>query len=458
MNLLNGILVINQTKHMKKIYLLLLLCALMAPVSFLCAQWTTVGNADFSSRYAGSTSLAFDNNGTPYIAFSDGNNAGKATVMKLSGGSWVVVGTAGFSPASATYLSLTMRGATPIVAFSDAGNGSKAMAMKLNNSNVWVNIGSADFSAGAAYNTTVAVDSVGYTYVAYTDVANGSKATVMSYNGTAWTAVGGAGFSPASAAFPAMIIKGNTPYVVFSDGASSITVMSYNGSSWVTEGNRGFGGNPQSVSIAADNTGGLYVSAAVTTQNGFVYAYKLEGGTWTQLGSGALSSGVGQAPQIATDASNTPYVAYIDIANSSKATLMKYSGSNWTAVGTEGFTPGKAYDVSLAIGPGNAPYVGFADYTDSNKVTLMTYGGTAAVETVNENIISLYPNPVKSGITVNTVNSIIDVTIYDLNGRTVLEEKQPQSNHFDISNLTGGMYLVKITTAQATFVRKIVKD
>ena len=442
---------------MKKIYLLVLLFAFAAPV-FLSAQWTTVGNADFSSRFAGSTSLAFDNTGTPYVAFSDGNNAGKATVMKLSGGSWVVVGTAGFSPASATYLSLIIRGNTPIVAFSDAGNGSKAMAMKLNSGNVWINIGAADFSAGAAYNTTVAIDTLGYTYVAYTDVANGNKATVMTYNGTAWAAVGSAGFTPASAAFPAMVIKGNTPHVVFSDAASSIRVMSYNGSNWVDEGNPDFGGNPQSLAIAVDNSGSLYVTGAITSSSGFVYAYKLEGNTWTELGSGALSSGAGQAPQIATDASNTPYVAYIDGANGGKATLMKLSGANWQAVGSAGFTPGKAYDVSLAIGPGNAPYVGFADYTDSNKVTLMTYGGTAAVEAVNENIISLYPNPVKAGLTVSTDNAILDVTIYDLNGRVVLEEKQPQSNHFDISNFTSGMYLVKITTSQETFIRKVVKD
>ena len=48
--------------------------------------WETVGNPRFSSGKAAFTSLAFDNEGTPYVAYSDSYNSAKATVMKYNSG------------------------------------------------------------------------------------------------------------------------------------------------------------------------------------------------------------------------------------------------------------------------------------------------------------------------------------------------------------------------------------
>ena len=47
------------------------------------AQWTVVGKAGFSAGPVGNTSLAFSG-ATPYVAYSDGANDGKATVMKFN--------------------------------------------------------------------------------------------------------------------------------------------------------------------------------------------------------------------------------------------------------------------------------------------------------------------------------------------------------------------------------------
>lgn len=439
---------------MKKICTLLLLFVAIS----LSAQWTNVGSPDFSGEYAGSTSIAFDGSGTAYVAFGDGSQSGKATVMKYSGGAWVVVGSAGFSPGAVSGLTIAFSHNIPIVAFSDGANSYKTTVMKLNNSNTWVTIGAAGFSAGAAYSPTLAIDNTGIPYVAFTDAANSNKATVMTLSGTTWVNLGTAGFTTGAASHPAMAINGTTPYVVFADATPAITVMSYNGSSWVAEGNTSFGGNAQTVAIAVDNTGALYVAAPLASNSGDVYAYKLVSNTWTQLGTGAVSAGAAQSPQLAIDANNIVYVAYQDVANSNKATLMQYSGSSWSAVGSAGFSPGKVYNVSVAVGPGDAPYVAFSDYTDSNKVTLMTYGGTASVNNINESDISVYPNPVSADVYINCPLAVSNLSVYDINGRLVLEEKQPVTNHFNIGNFTSGLYLVKITTAEQVYIKKIVKE
>ena len=60
-------------------------------------SWQVVGAWAFDGARVWYTSLGNGFHRNPYVAFEDGANSQKATVMKYSGGSWVVVGTAGFS-------------------------------------------------------------------------------------------------------------------------------------------------------------------------------------------------------------------------------------------------------------------------------------------------------------------------------------------------------------------------
>ena len=77
-------------------------------------------------------------------------------------------------------------------------NGYKATVMRYDGS-AWVAVGGAGFSAGQAVYTSLAFAPDGTPYVAYMDVANGCKATVMRYDGSGWVAVGGAGISAGQA-------------------------------------------------------------------------------------------------------------------------------------------------------------------------------------------------------------------------------------------------------------------
>ena len=72
------------------------------------SSWQVVGSAGFSAGSAINLSLAIDPSGTPYVAYEDGANINKATVMKYANGSWGVVGTADFSAGAAPCLSLAI--------------------------------------------------------------------------------------------------------------------------------------------------------------------------------------------------------------------------------------------------------------------------------------------------------------------------------------------------------------
>ncbi len=79
----------------------------------------------------------------------------------------------------------------------------------------------------------------------------------------------------------------------------------------------------------------------------------------------------------------------------------------------------------------------------------------------NSAIISVYPNPVKDIITVQTNETSNEcyLSLLNVNGQ---EQKRQQiknsSIQIDISNLASGVYFVKLVTAKTIEVRKIIKD
>jgi hypothetical protein len=160
-------------------------------MKFNGTAWDTVGAAGFSAGGVGYTSLAFAPDGTPYLAYQDYGNSGKATVKKFNGTAWDTVGTASFSAGEAAYTSLAFApDGKPYVGYVDYGNSGKVTVMKFNGG-AWVTVGIAGFSAGSAemffpavQYTSLAFAPNGTPYLAYEDGGiggNSNKATVMQF-------------------------------------------------------------------------------------------------------------------------------------------------------------------------------------------------------------------------------------------------------------------------------------
>jgi Secretion system C-terminal sorting domain len=340
-------------------------------------QWWTVGQAGFSAGGTYYTSIAIDPSGTPYVAYQDGGNSFKATVMKFDGTSWVTVGKAGFSAGAADYTSIAIDpSGAPYVAYQDEGNSYKATVMKFDGTS-WVTVGQAGFSAGEAYYTSIAIDKNGTPYVAYQDRGNLDKATVMKYNGTSWVTVGQAGFSADEADYTSIAIDENgAPYVVYEDygNLDKATVMKYNGTSWVTVGQAGFSaGEADYTSIAIDPSGAPYVVYEDYGNSYKATVMKFDGTSWVGVGQAGFSADIASYTSIAIDPGGAPYVVYEDLGNSYKATVMKYNGTSWVTVGEAGFSADAAVYTSIAIDPGGAPYVAYQDYGNSSKATVMEF-------------------------------------------------------------------------------------
>lgn len=124
--------------------------------------------------------LALDLDSAPVVLLSDAGRQSKASVYYFDPdtGQWKTLGPAGFTPGSATHLSLALGDLGGFVAFRDGSRGDKATVMGFDGTS-WTLVGEGGFSVGAASDLSLAISVPRKSlYVAYRDEARGNKLTV----------------------------------------------------------------------------------------------------------------------------------------------------------------------------------------------------------------------------------------------------------------------------------------
>lgn len=150
----------------------------------LLKKWELVGTtAGFSAGTVGNLSLAFSSNNVPEVAFSDGSQAGKVTVMYFDGSSWVNSGNPGFSSGRAGFITMDIDTRDPwnnisYVSFVDYDNAKKISTMKYDPVKGWVKVGS---SVGSGLYSSLRLDQNGVPFNAFQDMVNGNKASLMKF-------------------------------------------------------------------------------------------------------------------------------------------------------------------------------------------------------------------------------------------------------------------------------------
>ncbi len=75
----------------------------------------------------------------------------------------------------------------------------------------------------------------------------------------------------------------------------------------------------------------------------------------------------------------------------------------------------------------------------------------------SDNEVSIYPNPIKNTLHIQTNDTLLEVEILDSNGR-VLHSFSSPSSQFDVSDLEKGVYFVRIQTDKQITTEKIIKE
>ena len=361
------------------------------------STWSSLGTVGFTGNYPDYTRISSTiYNGILYVAFSDANNADRATVMKYDGTNWTTVGSAGFSNSEAYKTSIYIYDGTPYISYSGG-------VMKYDGTN-WVDVGSAGSLAPNETYTSISVYG-GVPYVAYSDGSKDSRASVMKFDGTNWVNVGSSGFSQGGADNFSMYIYNGTPYVAYTDGFfdGGIVVSKFDGANWVDVGGSGFSqgtlGIYQQLSLFVYN-GTPYLSYTDHSQSDKLKVMRYNGINWASVGDTDLYSPV---YYISLNVYNgVPFVAFSRITGGSlkKANVIKYDGTNWVNVGATGFSQTGAYYTSLNVS-NNTPYIAFEECSvDPCEITAMKAVSTISNgDTTQMSVIVSPSNTTNKGVT-----------------------------------------------------------
>ena len=82
------------------------------------------------------------------------------------------------------------------------------------------------------------------------------------------------------------------------------------------------------------------------------------------------------------------------------------------------------------------------------------------INTINENNITIYPNPTSDKINFDFANNdILQINISDITGKTIISKTEVQQNEtIDLSNFENGIYFINIQTTNEIFTTKIIKN
>jgi hypothetical protein len=114
--------------------------------------------------------------------------------------------------------------------------------------------------------------------------------------------------------------------------------------------------------------------------------------------------------------------------------------------------------------PGATLYIGVWNNGSTTNATnsdfkIAAYDASLANDTFNNNSFSFYPNPIKDILNLSYSKNITNVAVYNLLGQQVIVKTVNENqSQIDMSNLSDGTYMVKITADNQVKTIKVMKQ
>ena len=83
---------------------------------------------------------------------------------------------------------------------------------------------------------------------------------------------------------------------------------------------------------------------------------------------------------------------------------------------------------------------------------------TNSANIIDDDGISIYPNPVSTEFRVEGIKDIKQLELFDLTGKLLLSKNIAKNESLNVENLQKGIYLLKINTGKAIVQKKLIKN
>jgi uncharacterized repeat protein (TIGR03803 family) len=356
------------------------------------AVWTTVGNVGFTKDGFVNPSVAIDNNGKAYVAFSDFEHDMEATVLWFDGSEWLPLGSSGFTDREAIDLDIKLRGDSIVfVAFSNPEFEDKLSVMYYTSTDGWNYLGDKTISDGQAQYPYLALDNSGVLHVAFKDNARDGKMSVLKYSGNSWVAVGSLGFTDGYINYPNLAFDNfNQPFVAYRDGSAGdrASVMNFDSISWKPFATAITSGVADYVSMAIDNQNKIYVAYQDRANDDRASVMVYEWGSWNMLGWAPASEGAAESTTVKVDNTGVVFLSYIDYETMEVA-VKKFQNWQWMAAGVQSISNGPASNLVMDVDVNGTVYVFYEDWNEGFLGTVKSYDGWENISGATSSTLTL---------------------------------------------------------------------
>jgi WD40 repeat protein len=308
----------------------------------------------------------------------------------------------------------------------------------------------------------------------------GGKVSVHQWNGTNWLPMGSAIAGLARFSFTGGAVQLNstgTVLAVGQEGQSRVLVFDWDGSNWVLKdtilGTQNFGN-----SISMDSSGHTLAIGGVSlpTSIGRVSVFQFNGTEYIQKGSSIDGQGddlfFGWEQNALALREDGNALAAGSLGNVvagqtlGRVRVMVYNGVDWVP---DGIVSGSANDSQLgrsvcmnADGSTIALGTPFNLMPNQNAgvVRVFTNSVSTAIHEYDQHDLKVFPNPAHSTVHISTNSEILHYEILSYDGKFVSSCKVNGEKviELDVSLLSAGAYVIKVTTRQYTQAIKLIRN
>lgn len=430
-------------------------------------NWITLGDESLSGNSKSEHfSMTIAGDDTPFFAYHTKDDT-DIVVKKWNGVLWENLSDETLTPTQSVPRTIaTDVNNIPYVLYRNWNT--KKLSVKKLIANNWVSVGEETFTTvqdGTA-EAQLVIDNLGVLYVAIKSVYNGvTKLKFYKNTGGNWVLMNFQPFIHTNSDLGFTIGNDNRPVIVYLDanvaGKLVVRKLDPTGLQWELVGDGiQLTANPAYIYIALDSQNVPYISYAGFASAMQVGVYKFFAGAWQAVGTNLPSQYI-ELPRVVIDKTDVPHLVYHDrdAENPGKMTVRKLEGSNWNVLGSAKFSASKANQIAM-------PYLGFT----SNNVPIIGYsclgyfakffGEENALSITNnpidQNKLTLYPNPVSSLLHIKSDLVIQNIRIFDFTGKQ-MDLKNFDDKTVDVSALQDGIYIIEIQTNTTKFTSKFIK-